>query len=160
MNNYIENRTVKKCCDCKQFLPLDSFYKNKSKWDGLAGICKCCVTKRKAANPEQANKHIRAWQKRNPDKVREAARAYRKKNKAKQRQKERGKPGYKLKRRRHEKARRLRSSAELRDDYVIDLLRDGTNLKSTDFPQELVELKRIHLKIHRQIKQQKQTKER
>lgn len=151
---YIETRTEKKCCDCKRFLLLNNFWKNKSKWDGLAGICKFCMTKRKSADPEKTLRYIKDWQKRNAEKVREWARAYRKKNKPKQRQKEKLKPGYKLKRRRHERAHRLRSSLELRDNYVIDLLRDGTSLKSTDFPQELVELKRLHLKIHRQIKQQ------
>ena len=43
----------------------------------------------------------------------------------------------------------------LGDQYVIQQLRQRTVLRKTDFPQELVELKRAHLKIHRQLKTKK-----
>lgn len=35
----------KKCCKCKRLLSLDSFYKNKSRYDGLSSDCKECSYK-------------------------------------------------------------------------------------------------------------------
>lgn len=51
--------------------------------------------------------------------------------------------------------RRQRSKnqvAEATDGYIKDLLKEGTGLKRSDLPQELVELKRKQLKIKRQLK--------
>ena len=41
---------------------------------------------------------------------------------------------------------------EITPAYAAGLLSHGSDLKPKDFPQELVELKRTHLKIHRQLK--------
>jgi len=49
---------LKKCCCCKQWLPLSDFGNNKSKWDGLASECKKCVVKhsQKYAKTKQGQK--------------------------------------------------------------------------------------------------------
>lgn len=45
----------KKCTICKRYLPLDNFYKNKAKWDGLEAYCHEC-NRIKANNYYNENK--------------------------------------------------------------------------------------------------------
>lgn len=42
-HRFIENVEYKECSRCKQWLPVSSFHKDKSKWDGLHGFCKKCT---------------------------------------------------------------------------------------------------------------------
>jgi hypothetical protein len=124
---------MKKCSTCKEVFEISFFSKNAARHDGLSNICKVCRAAWRRQNPEQNRKDVKAW---------------------KERCKE-GKcfPEYvRLNRRRHEKQRYKRAIIELRDCYIKDLLCDGTSLKPKDIPQEMVDLKRTHLKIHRQLK--------
>lgn len=40
---------LKHCSDCKEWLPLDSFYIDKTFWDGLHQHCNCCCIARAKA---------------------------------------------------------------------------------------------------------------
>lgn len=51
--------------------------------------------------------------------------------------------------------RQLVETEALSDNYVRKRLKKNTGLKSADIPQELVELKRIHLQIERILKNEK-----
>jgi len=44
---------------------------------------------------------------------------------------------------------------DLTDSYIRKLLKAGTTLKGCDIPQELIELKRDHLKVKRLLKEKK-----
>jgi len=36
------NKELKKCTICKRYLPLSSFQRNRSRWDGLEAYCREC----------------------------------------------------------------------------------------------------------------------
>lgn len=63
--------------NCKQINPQNSgsFFKDKSKSDGLCPLCKVCEHERKRIwrrnNLDKVNSRARQWTARNPDKVRE-----------------------------------------------------------------------------------------
>ena len=40
-----ENIEYKECSKCREWLPLESYSKDNSKWDGLHGFCKECTSK-------------------------------------------------------------------------------------------------------------------
>lgn len=40
-----QGNPVKQCCRCKRWHPLNYFYRDKVKWDGLVGWCKACLGK-------------------------------------------------------------------------------------------------------------------
>jgi len=45
----MKTNVIRKCSDCKAFLPLSSFYSNKCKDSGVAGVCKECSAPRDLA---------------------------------------------------------------------------------------------------------------
>jgi hypothetical protein len=49
---------------------------------------------------------------------------------------------------------------KLDDRYIISALRNGTHLKSKDIPQELIEIKRLHLQLIRKIREIKECQSR
>ena len=138
----IDLLVTKKCSKCKGWLPVERFSKNKARYDGLQNTCKCCAANAKRANPEQNRKDVSAWKIRNPGKWKAIRKLYKASNPEK----------YKAIRKLHQKRRYKRGVQELRTFYIKDRLCKGTSLKPKDIPVELVELKRKHLKIHRQLK--------
>lgn len=75
---------MKPCGKCKKYLPLDSFYKCKSKRDGLQSKCKDCSRdariKWEAENPEKTRSYSREWHRKNPKKSSEKSRRWHQKN--------------------------------------------------------------------------------
>jgi hypothetical protein len=67
-----DSLTTKKCCSCKLELPLDNFYKDSSRRDGLNSKCKPCVY----------TKH-RKYKEKNPDVIKAEKQRYYAKNKNK-----------------------------------------------------------------------------
>lgn len=94
----------------------------------------------------------RRYAQKNPDKVKESQREYWRKNKDKKKAKDarhRRKnpvPPEKV------KAKEARLKENLANCYIRRLLVKKTDLKHSDIPQELVELKRKHMEIHRKLK--------
>ena len=86
---------------------------------------------------EDPSVHVaaREWKKKNPEKVRKAKNAWEKSN------------------RKQERIRAAGWRENLTDRYVKDLLVKRTSLKTSDIPQELVDLKRKQLKTHRKLKE-------
>lgn len=42
LHKITDGKETKYCNKCKMYLPLDSFNKNNTRWDGLYTICKYC----------------------------------------------------------------------------------------------------------------------
>lgn len=76
--------TTKHCPRCERDLPLDGFYKNRAKDDGLMSYCKPCqraATQRwRDADPERARAVTRSWHARNREKSRAYSRQWRVEN--------------------------------------------------------------------------------
>lgn len=85
MNN---NSNIKICSHCKKNLPIDLFYKNKSKKDGYQDNCKSCHNSYNKYNKEYHSKYyknhedkIKEYREKNIEKVREWKRNYYKNHK-------------------------------------------------------------------------------
>jgi hypothetical protein len=157
---------TKTCTKCKEEKTLDSFHNrpNHGYKFGVAAICKACTkiyaTARRQSeegkivaknyNREKRKETRKKYLSENGDKVREAARIYREKNRDNI-----------LKTAREYKANNIdsikklrfeynqRQTLELSDGYIAYLL-SGKNADIRPFiTQELIELKRIHLKTKR-----------
>lgn len=127
----------KKCAKCGEVKPISEFalYQNRKKEKRVRGDCKSCFNaatiKRIAEDPEQnARKKARdtAWRKRNPCKVK----------KYKERQEGNLRIFY------------AKQRDELTDRYVINRL--GLRVNS-DIPSELIEAKRLQIKIERLLQE-------
>jgi hypothetical protein len=116
------------------------------------------------ANPEKVREKNREWRKANHDKARHAVKewreANRERNSAGKRRWRESNPDKVMKSKRayfssnHERIRHLSNSRtnDLADSYVRSLLTERSSLTAKDIPQDLVELKRAHLKLHRTLK--------
>ena len=70
-----------KCCQsCKIFKPLDSFYRNKTKKDGLQSYCKVCKSVERSQNLESSRRSVRQWHQANKDYYAEYKKDWRLKN--------------------------------------------------------------------------------
>lgn len=80
----------KECSKCKRTLPLNEFYKNKSKKDGLSYYCKDCHGKIRKEyylkNRKKILEQMKEYREKNGDKIRKRQREYSKKNKDKKRE--------------------------------------------------------------------------
>lgn len=124
------------CRKCGQEKPLEEFAKNKECVLGHSHICKQCKAEQSrkwhAANPEKYREQSRKYRAANPEKCREQFRKYRAANPEKIR----------------EYNRKYRE--ELSDGYLIGQLKH-CNLPVTP---EIIDYKRIQLKLYREIKNQ------
>lgn len=59
----------KRCSKCKCLKPLSAFYKNRTKRDGFANVCKPCVDRWHRVNRVRSNEHKKRWSRRNRKKV-------------------------------------------------------------------------------------------
>lgn len=71
-HRFDENGTeLKRCSDCKEWLPLENFGPCKTTWDKLYHKCKSCNSKCKCDwqknNPEKYNETIKRFYENNPD---------------------------------------------------------------------------------------------
>jgi hypothetical protein len=169
------------CRKCGQEKPLEEFVKNKTSALGRKHICKQCEQERyrkwraansekrweynrkwHAANPEKRWEYNRKWRAANPEKIREIRHKWREANTEKEREGVR-----KYRAANHEKVRewvrkyraanpekereKIRKYREkLTDGYLIYLL------KKHNLPiiPEIIDYKRIQLKLYREIKNQ------
>lgn len=64
-------RDHKFCPDCDRVKPATEFYKNRKKYDGLAGICKVCSKERlflwRKKNPVHVKKYFKQYRDSHPD---------------------------------------------------------------------------------------------
>ena len=145
--------TTKVCTKCKVEKDVGEFYNRKASKDGLMYECKSCVKSRVlkwvAENPERVAEKFRKWAAENPERVAESRRRWRVENHEKATEQSRRWRAENLERFR-EIARNnyRRSVVRLSDAYVKRVL------NVTNPPQELIELKRLQLQIHRELKQQ------
>ena len=71
-----------KCCSkCKIFKPLDSYYRNRTKKDGLQASCKVCKRIERLDNLETNRKAVRQWHEENKEYYAEYKKEWRSKNK-------------------------------------------------------------------------------
>jgi hypothetical protein len=115
---------MKTCSKCGEPKPLSQFSKDKAQKDGFYGTCKNCVgIKRKE---------------------------YYQKNRAFEISKN---SNWQKQNRKRVNATKKNNVAKLTDCYVREVLTKRTNLKGSDIPQELIDLKKEQLKIHRYLKE-------
>jgi hypothetical protein len=126
---------LKKCSKCGFEMPVTDFYKNVSKNNGLSSHCKNCTKKINAK-----------WTLRNNEKVSEYNKEWRKNNKVKT-----------IKyRKKWSSGKRKIYIEELkknnREQYDNIQIKAEFNRKFGIKPQELIEVKRLQLTLHRLIK--------
>lgn len=67
-HKYVSGIECKECSCCRKWLPVDSFQKDNSKWDGLYGFCKECKkikdSKIYYANPKKKYEKVLEYQRR------------------------------------------------------------------------------------------------
>lgn len=121
---------TKTCSKCGILKPADSFYPSKVDRSGLSSRCKDCT---KGA--------LKDWRVRNPERDAEMRRGIRRRNyeKTLDQTKERNKKRYKP------------HIDQISDGYVIRLLK----IPKQHVTRELIDTKRVHIKIIRLIKEQK-----
>lgn len=119
------NSKTKQCPACGQLLPLESFYSDRSRADGLETYCWKCSNARRSR-----------WRQNNPDKARLSSKAQRKK---------------KQKMREYDRKR----NRKLPDGYVAKMLCRGAHLVPADVPKALIEAKRETIMIKRLVKEAK-----
>jgi len=141
---------TKVCSKCKVEKELEEFYKDKTRRDGLHNMCKECRdllnAKWRAENPEKVRayrvKGFAKWRAENPEKVKVSRAKWRAENPEKMRE---GKVKYRAENQEKIKVSGAKWRSDLPDSYVIQ------QLKNPNPPQELIELKRIQLRIHREV---------
>ena len=168
--------TTKVCSKCKVEKDLGEFGKDKHRKDGMLRMCKVCYAayraKARAENPERLKAYLAKYRAENPEKVKAQYVEYRSKNlerlkvyrakylaesmekvrvqQAKYRSKNRERLRVYLAKYRAENPEKIKAWTDkpivnLTDPYVRSLV------KLPNPPQELIELKRIQLRIHREI---------
>jgi hypothetical protein len=130
----------KTCRDCKQTLPADAFVTSPRGRGGLSTYCRECGSARS-----------RAWAAVNRDANLQSMHAYYEKNREALLKKQRmyyetNKPQL--------NAQNRRKIANLSDGYVRAKLTAETDLRVADIPQPLVELKRAHLLMLRELRKE------
>ena len=154
---------LRKCSKCgvEKELSPEHFYRSKREALGFVHLCKPC-----------SRVYLSRWRKENPDKARAQKKRYfakypEKKREAKKRQCANNLESWRASLKRRSDARRARNpekyrtrgraqgqkqAAELADVYVKKLLVHATSLPFAVIPQELVEVKRLQLLLHREVK--------
>ena len=115
------------CCKCKEEKPVDMFYKDRIKKDGVRPYCKPC----------ESHKH-KDYYLNNKDNIKWGSQQWRLKNK--ERLKE------------YSKKTHSRIVKNLEDVYVKHSLTTGNSLSHKDIPKWLIEAKRQEMKLKRILK--------
>ena len=138
---------MKVCSKCKQSKPLSEFHKNRSLPGGHHYYCKPC---RKSYETPLRKIHR--------ENRKEQQKEYRKRPEVAERENARYKryyhslSGEKKKLYMARKRRNARhQSKQLSDGYVRGILAKKTSILPSEIPQELVDLKRVHLLIKREL---------
>lgn len=156
----------KTCPLCGWDLPLSEFENDRYK------RCRVCRAKNAAivrdrydregrrrhylANREEKLALNRQWRIEHPERVRLLSKKWRKEHPEYRREVKRRYYGaHPEKKREAVKRSHRRTRANLSDGYVRSVLTEGSALRAADIPNELVELKRCQLKIHRLLRGQR-----
>lgn len=155
----------KKCSKCGEVKPLHAFHKAKNRHNGVRSDCKACIKLYCHANREKRKQYYKNYKASNLEKIKLKNKKYYKANceKIKQDSKDwKASNCEKVKICNKEwnvsNREKLNQSFKLcvhnlGDRYIKSLLVRNTSLKSKkDIPQELIELTREQLKLHRAIK--------
>lgn len=161
----VKGKTYKQCSNCQESKNLEAFNKDRNALTGYSHYCRNCASERKrkdyATRPETRITK-RAWDAKNKAKVKEQEKIRKQRYYAKPEVKARRAEWYeswKL-----ENAERLvawskKRAEEMTEAYVKQLLCAGPNGKHIpkskwpEIPQELVDAKRLQLRITRKIKE-------
>lgn len=136
----------KPCSKCGEVKSLKEFYKNGAMTkDGLTSTCKTCQSKQKKKYYQENRDHIKGEVERRIKGSPEA-------RKAKMKYLRRYHREHKEEVNKKSREKYAKDREELADKYVLSLLRQGTNLKRDDIPEELVEAKRLQIQIERTLK--------
>jgi|5B_taG_2_1085324.scaffolds.fasta_scaffold13939_3 hypothetical protein len=162
----VKGKTSKQCSACKKIKEVDKFYKSNQTVTGFSHICGKCLRARKnadyARDPAKANAIKRAWDAKNVEKVREQDKIRGERYRAKPEKRELLAKARKLwvaRNLERTKAHSKKRADELTDAYVKHLLCAGPGGKRIpkskwpEIPQELIEVKRMHLKLKRAVEE-------
>lgn len=137
------------CSKCRTPKPPAEFHRNRTKPGGLSHYCKVCTKQRDrdywAAHPEAVIrdlKQTRKWKLDNPAGNKKHAKTYRDSHPDR---------NHGIRNRIKDNARHRQERANLSDRYIIDKLTQRTTLTAADITPELIEAKRIQLKIERAL---------
>jgi len=132
MSNLVDKKI---CSKCHQEKSLEKFYKNKTKKDGYSFWCKSCHNARHKQYYEANKGKIAVWEKQyreiNKDKIAQ----YHEANKDKM------------------DAWRKQYGKILTETLDDKYIRQRLSLKGLQVPQQLIEVKRLHLQIFRHLKE-------
>lgn len=128
----------KSCRMCEEIKPVCDFYKVKNVKSGLHSWCKkcCCsqVREKQKADPEKQKKQNVRYYRDHKDRIKAKSRMWSASN-----------HNLVISTRRRFRSKEIE---ELSDSYISNLL----NLKKSDVPHELLEAKRLQIKIKRALK--------
>lgn len=160
----VDGETRKQCSTCRESKEVKAFHKSISSVTGFSHICGKCLRASKNADysrdPIKANAIKRAWDARNVEKVREQEKIRHQRYYAKPEKKAQREEWYRkwvLRNPEKIKATSKKRAGEITDAYVEHLLCSGGGGKRIpkaqwpEIPQELIEVKRMHLKLQRAI---------
>ena len=119
----------KKCSKCKEEKSLDCFGLNKNGRYGVGNRCKDCnliyFKEYYLKNKEKINKYFKEYRSKNKENCKKIVKKYKKKQRE-----------------------------QLEDGYIVQLITQNTGLTTADIPSELIEAKRLEIKIKRIIKEE------
>ena len=162
----VDGETRKQCSACRESKEVKAFHKSSSTVTGFSHTCAKCLNARKnadyARDPVKANAIKRAWDARNVEKVREQDKIRGQRYRAKPEKRELlAKAAKRWKDANPEKikASSKKRAEKLTDAYIRHLLCAGPGGKRIpkskwpEIPQELIEVKKIHLKLKRAVEE-------
>jgi predicted nucleic acid-binding Zn-ribbon protein len=149
----------KRCTKCGEVKSLEEFCVDKTIKSGRSSRCKECrreyLRKWREKNRGKLLERSRQWVAENPEKRRETVRKSDAKNAKKRREKARERYAENRERLNLDTLKRgARNRKNLSDVYVRQLMTKRSPLLHADIPQELVEAKRVELKIKRYLREQ------
>jgi hypothetical protein len=155
---------MKICTKCKSQKEKERFRSKKESKDGLRPWCRECESQHRKANREKENKRYAEWTMKNSEHVRIKASEYRKNNKVKVNEYKK-KWRYENKdavnnsrkkwinnNREKKKVIDKKASEVMSDFYISNMIVKYTKMDRKDVPKELIELKRLQLKITRELR--------
>ena len=158
---------MKTCTKCKIQKEKEKFRIKKESKDGLRPWCRECESQYRKDNREKENKRYAEWAKKNHEQVITKSKEYRENNKDKINElhkkwsKENKDRVYEYRKKwrdnniEKQKAIDKKACETMSDFYISNMIVKYTNLNRTDIPKEIIELKRIQLKITRELRRKK-----
>jgi hypothetical protein len=146
---------IKTCPTCKEAKPTEAFSLSACRRDGLSSQCKACQAAYRKANTERRAEYLKKWREENKAHALANQRRYREENKDKvstwsKEARLKDLEGSKE----ISRASRAKARSTLADAYVRPLLAPGG---VGEVPPLLLELKRLELKIKREVKRRQET---